>query len=115
VGIASGGRRAQELAAAVRAKLRALPGFRVLDRGKELAAIVTVEVPGWHASALVQFLRTRNINTAATLREYAVIDMDEKRAASALRVSPHYYNTEAELDILIDTLKSLPARATAGA
>jgi selenocysteine lyase/cysteine desulfurase len=113
VGIETGGRRAQELAAAVRDKLSALPGFRVLDRGKELAAIVTVEVPGWHSSALVQFLRTRNINTAATLRDYAVIDMDEKRAASALRISPHYYNTEAELDILIETLKSLPARAAA--
>jgi hypothetical protein len=113
VGIEAGGRRARELAAAVRDKLSALPGFRVLDRGKELAAIVTVEVPGWHSTVLVQFLRTRNINTAATLREYAVIDMDEKRAASALRISPHYYNTEAELDILIETLKSLPARAAA--
>jgi selenocysteine lyase/cysteine desulfurase len=113
VGIETGGRRARELAAAVRDKLSALPGFRVLDRGKELAAIVTVEVPGWHSTVLVQFLRTRNINTAATLREYAVIDMDEKRAASALRISPHYYNTEAELDILIETLKSLPARAAA--
>jgi selenocysteine lyase/cysteine desulfurase len=113
VGIETGGRRAQELAAAVRDKLSALPGFRVLDRGKELAAIVTVEVPGWHSTVLVQFLRTRNINTAATLRDYAVIDMDEKRAASALRISPHYYNTEAELDILIETLKSLPARAAA--
>ncbi len=113
VGIEAGGRRARELAAAVRDKLSALPGFRVLDRGKELAAIVTVEVPGWHSTVLVQFLRTRNINTAATLRDYAVIDMDEKRAASALRISPHYYNTEAELDILIETLKSLPARAAA--
>jgi selenocysteine lyase/cysteine desulfurase len=113
VGIETGGRRARELAAALRLKLSALPGFRVLDRGKELAALVTVTVPGWHANDLVQFLRTRNINTAATLRDYAIIDMDEKRAASALRISPHYYNTEAELDILLDTLKSLPAKASA--
>jgi selenocysteine lyase/cysteine desulfurase len=39
--------------------------------------------------------------------------MDEKRAASALRISPHYYNTEAELNILIETLKSLPTKAAA--
>jgi len=113
VGIETGGRRARELAASLRTKLNVLPGFRVLDRGKELAAIVTVEVPGWQSPELVEFLRTRNINTAATLRDYAVIDMDEKHAASALRVSPHYYNTEDELDILLGTLKSLPAKAAA--
>jgi selenocysteine lyase/cysteine desulfurase len=113
VGVEHSGRRARDLAATLRDKLSALPGFRVLDRGKELAAIVTVEVPGWHAADLVEFLRGKNINTSATIREYAVIDMDEKRAVSALRASPHYYNTEAELDILVDTLKALPAKAAA--
>jgi selenocysteine lyase/cysteine desulfurase len=114
VGMDRGGRRARELAAALRAKLSAVPGFRVLDHGKELAAIVTVEVAGWHAPDLVNALRQRGINTSASLREYAVIDMDEKRAASALRISPHYYNTEAELDTIVDALRSLSAKAASG-
>ncbi|HKW56835.1 MAG TPA: aminotransferase class V-fold PLP-dependent enzyme [Candidatus Acidoferrum sp.] len=113
IGVERGGRRARELAASLRRKLSASDGFRVLDRGKELAALVTVEVPGWKSPELVEFLRARKINTSASLREYAVIDMDEKKAATALRVSPHYYNTEDELDILIDTLQSLPAQAAA--
>ncbi len=113
IGVERGGRRARDLAATLRSKLSALPGFRVLDRGKELAAIVTVEVPGWHAADLVKLLRGKSINTSATTREYAVIDMDEKRAVSALRISPHYYNTEAELDLLVDALNSLPTRAAA--
>jgi len=107
VGVDVGGRRARELAALLRTKLSAIPGFRVLDRGKELAAIVTVEVPGWNATDLVNHLRGLGINTSATLREYAVIDMDEKRAATALRASPHYYNTEEELDRLIEVLRGL--------
>lgn len=113
VGIERGGRRACQLATALRSKLNALPGFRVLDRGTELAAIVTVEVPGWSAPDLETALRQRGINTSASLREYAVIDMDEKRAAAALRLSPHYYNTEAELDIVVDALLSLSAKAAA--
>jgi len=113
IGVERGGRRARDLAATLRSKLSALPGFRVLDRGRELAAIVTVEVPGWHAADLVKLLRGKNINTSATTREYAVIDMDEKHAVSALRISPHYYNTEAELDLLVDALNSLPATAAA--
>jgi selenocysteine lyase/cysteine desulfurase len=111
VGIAHGGRRARELAASLRGKLGALPGCRVLDRGAELAAIVTVAVEGWRAPDLVEALRQRGINTSASLREYAVIDMDEKRAASALRVSPHYYNSEMELDTLLDALCSVTAKA----
>jgi selenocysteine lyase/cysteine desulfurase len=42
-------------------------------------------------------LRARGINTSSPLREDAVIDMDEKRAASAIRISPHYYNTADEI------------------
>jgi len=113
VDVGRGGRRARELAATLRTKLGALPGYRVLDRGKDLAAIVTAAVSGWDAPALVTALRQRGINTSASLGAYAVIDMAEKNAKSALRISPHYYNTEAELDVLIDALKSLPAKAAA--
>ncbi len=113
VDVGRGGRRAREIAATLRTKLAAIPGYRVLDRGKDLAAIVTAAVSGWDAPALVTALRQRGINTSASLGAYAVIDMAEKNAKSALRVSPHYYNTEAELGILIDALKSLPAKAAA--
>ncbi|HKO05130.1 MAG TPA: aminotransferase class V-fold PLP-dependent enzyme [Candidatus Acidoferrales bacterium] len=107
VGIEQGGRRARELAADLRARLAPLPGYRVLDRGAELAALVTVEVPGHSAPDLVSLLRRQRINTSASLREYAVIDMDQKRAASALRISPHYYNTEEEIAAIVDALRSL--------
>ena len=107
VGIETAGRRARGLAASIRGKLEVLPGFRVLDRGAILSSIVTVEVAGRDASELVSLLRLRGINTSASLRGYAVIDMDEKRAATALRISPHYYNTEDEIDALVAALNSL--------
>jgi selenocysteine lyase/cysteine desulfurase len=111
VGVAQGGRRARQLAAALRDKLTSLPEVRVLDRGKELAATVTAEIAGWDAREVSQHLRQCGINTSASLRAYAVIDMDEKQAASALRLSPHYYNTEQELDAAVEAIRSLPARA----
>ena len=49
---------------------------------------------------MVRALREQGINTSALDRVSAVIDMDAKGAATALRVSPHYYNTEAELEAL---------------
>jgi len=113
VGVERAGWRARELAATLRSKLAGVQGFRILDCGKDLAAIVTVEVPGWNASALVGVLRKRGINTSASLSEYAVIDMAEKKASSALRISPHYYNTEAEIDTVVEALKSLTIKAAA--
>jgi selenocysteine lyase/cysteine desulfurase len=113
VGVERGGRRARELAATLRRKLSGLNGIRVLDRGSELAAIVTIEVAGWDATELSKLLRTRGINSSASLRAYAVIDMDEKRAVSALRLSPHYYNTEEEIDRVVETLRAVTAKGRA--
>jgi selenocysteine lyase/cysteine desulfurase len=113
VGLERGGRRARQLAAMLREKLSELPGIRVLDRGSELAAIVTIEVAGWDATELSKLLRRRGINSSASLREYAVIDMDEKRAASALRLSPHYYNTEEEVDQVVETLRAVGVKGRA--
>jgi selenocysteine lyase/cysteine desulfurase len=113
VGVERGGGRARELAAALRSKLSGIGGIRVLDRGRDLAAIVTIEVAGWDATELSKLLRTRGINTSASLRAYAVIDMDEKRAATALRLSPHYYNTKEELDRVVEELKAVTAKGRA--
>ena len=49
IGVEAGGRRARELAMALRGKLAALSCVRVLDRGIDLAAIVTLDVAGWDA------------------------------------------------------------------
>ena len=45
-----------------------------------------------------------NFNTSASLREYGILDFDAKGVESALRISPHYYNTVGEIDLLIDAL-----------
>jgi selenocysteine lyase/cysteine desulfurase len=113
VGVERGGRRAKDLAATLRQKLAEVSGIRVLDRGSNLAAIVTAEVAGWDATELSRLLRTRGINTSASLRAYAVIDMDEKRVSSALRLSPHYYNTEEEIERVVAELRTVTASRSA--
>ncbi len=107
VGIDSSGKRARALAARIRSRLADLPGFQVLDKGTDLAALVTVTISGWDSLQVVNMLRERKINTTATLREYAVIDMDHKHAKSAVRISPHYYNTEEETESVVEALKEI--------
>jgi selenocysteine lyase/cysteine desulfurase len=100
----AGFERARQLAARLRERLRALDGVRVMDRGRTLCAIVTASVDGAEAQSLKLRLRSRGVNTGASLREDGVIDMDDKGVASVLRVSPHYYNTEEELERFLDVL-----------
>jgi selenocysteine lyase/cysteine desulfurase len=96
--------RSRELAVYARTRLAGLPGVRVLDRGPELCAIVTAAVPGRDTKDIKLALRAQGINTSSPHREDAVIDMDEKGTNSALRISPHYYNTKEEIDTAIDAL-----------
>jgi selenocysteine lyase/cysteine desulfurase len=96
--------RTQRLAQILRARLAQVPGIRVMDRGAELCAIVTISIPGHDSTELVAKLRLHGVNSSASLREDGVLDMDDKRCASVLRLSPHYYNTEAELEQAVSTL-----------
>lgn len=107
VGLETARHRTRELAAYTRTRLAALPGVRLLDRGPELCAIVTAAVAGRDARNLKLELRARGINASSPHREDAVIDMDAKQASSALRFSPHYYNTKEEIDLAIDTLAEI--------
>jgi selenocysteine lyase/cysteine desulfurase len=95
---AAGPARARALAARLRERLAGIRGVRPMDRGRELGAIVTVATDGRDPAELKQSLRARGINTSVSARDDAVIDMDEKRVSSVLRLSPHYYNTEDELE-----------------
>jgi selenocysteine lyase/cysteine desulfurase len=110
VGIETARDRARALAAYARVRLAELAGVRVLDRGADLCAIVTIEPAGRPAAEIKLILRARGINTSSPVREDAVIDMDEKHAASALRISPHYYNTAAEIDAAVGTLREVLRR-----
>ena len=107
VGVAEAGAYATELAQYARDRLAELPGARVLDRGGRKCAITTVHFPAHRAHDLMTALREEAINTTATLREYAVLDMDDKQAPDALRISPHYYNTRREIDIAVSALAGL--------
>ena len=97
--------RAHFLAARLRERLATLPGVRVLDRGRERCAIVTIDPARRDADKLKLALRARGINTSSADRSTGVLDMDEKGVTSVLRFSPHYYNTEDELEVAVSALK----------
>ena len=107
VGVDRAGTRAAALSEYLRTRLATLDGVRVLDRGRNRCAIVTAEVLGRDATDVVEELGRRHINTSASLRWYGLLDMTEKGARSALRLSPHYYNTVDEVDAAVAALAEI--------
>jgi selenocysteine lyase/cysteine desulfurase len=99
--------RSHELAADLREMLKTLPQVRVLDRGAERCAIVTIAVDGHSPEELQHRLRARAINTSVSDRMSGVIDFESKGITGALRLSPHYYNTAAELGAAVAVLDEL--------
>jgi selenocysteine lyase/cysteine desulfurase len=109
------GARAFRLAAHARAKLAELPGVRLLDRGSAPCAIVTFAVEGRDAREIVRELATRGINTVSSLREFGIFDFDAKGVRTAVRLSPHYYNTFPEIDGAVDALSDILSRRSQAA
>ena len=107
LGVARAGERAIMLASHLRERLMTLDGARVLDRGRTRCAIVTADISGHDATGLVTELRRRHINASASLAWYGLLDMVDKQAAAALRLSPHYYNTLEEVDAVVETLREI--------
>lgn len=98
VGIDTANERAFALARRVRKSLAEIDGARVLDGGRQQCAIVTASFGNIDAREIVGELSRQRINTTASLKWYGLLDLGEKKVDSAVRISPHYYNTESEVD-----------------
>jgi len=96
--------RIQYLAAFARARLNEINGVRLLDEGRVLCSIITFTIPGFESEMIKEGLAKKNINVVISYRNYAVIDFDKKGVQSAIRISPHYFNTESEIDFFAEQL-----------
>ena len=99
--------RVKKLAKKIRDGVNSIGGYRVLDIGPELGGIVTLTANKVQPEPLKKALDARGINTAMAPLEAAIIDFQDKQVEWAIRISPHYYNTNDEIEELLDCLKSM--------
>ncbi|MBI5913819.1 MAG: aminotransferase class V-fold PLP-dependent enzyme [Bacteroidetes bacterium] len=97
-------RQVTALAEHTRQQLSALAGVLVLDRGSRRCGIVTAFFEGKKPADLKKALDGAGINTGFGATVNALIDFKEKGVDWALRLSPHYYNTHAEIDRAVEVL-----------
>ena len=93
------------LAQRARAGLAEIPGVTVRDRGSVQSGIVTIRVDD--PAGVVAGLRGRGINTSLSTPDYSRIDFGRDQAPGLVRISPHAYNTEAEVDRAVAAVAEL--------
>jgi cysteine desulfurase / selenocysteine lyase len=107
VGLEAIRERVTGLAAELRARLRAIPGVTVHDRGERQCGIVTFSVAGHDAPEVAATLARRRINVSRAAPEAARYDFEARGLPALIRASVHYYNTPAELDALCRVVEGL--------
>ena len=108
VGLEAIAQRNADLCATLRPKLSALPGVRLLDEGSHLSSIITLVSDHKPAAELKAGLLAERINTSLSAHGGAIIDFGRKgMMTAALRISPHYFNTDQEIDQLVETLDTV--------
>jgi len=97
-------RRPAELADRLRTLLASVPQVRVTDLGRQRAAIVTAAVSGRDPEHVKLAMRARKVNIWTSEPQEGANDA---RGEELLRLSPHYYNTEDELETAVATLTEI--------
>ncbi|MFF1814842.1 aminotransferase class V-fold PLP-dependent enzyme [Streptomyces sp. NPDC058251] len=101
------GERALALGGYLRDRLEALPGVTTYDLGRDRCAIVTAKVDALRAADVAAALAQRGINVTTTTPEHTQFDTENRGVHPLVRLSPHYYNTESELDGAVEVFAEL--------
>lgn len=107
IGVEAVAERVADLAESLREELGRRPGIRVHDGGTTRSGIVTFSVDGVPAGEIREHLAEHAVHVSVANAAAARLDMEAEGLDETVRASPHAFNTEAELQRLLDVLDAL--------
>jgi selenocysteine lyase/cysteine desulfurase len=105
IGVENAWERIRALASRLRSELGELPDVTLLDRGAVLGATVTFNVAGLSAAQVQRRLAAESVNVSVMEAASAQLDFGERGLDEAVRSSVHYYNSDEEIDRLVDAVR----------
>jgi selenocysteine lyase/cysteine desulfurase len=105
LGLEEIGQRSFALGARLRGQLAGLPGVTTHDQGQTRCAIVTAKIDELPAAQAAQALGRAGVNVSTTVPEHN--PLDTRGVHPLIRFSPHYYNTEDEIDRAAELVSGL--------
>ncbi len=107
IGMGAIEQRCRLLAERLRSGLASMSRVTIRDLGRAPGAIVSFTMTGHEADAIVASAAAAGITIGASDPASTRIDAELRSLPPLVRASPHYYNTEAEIDRLIGHLARL--------
>ena len=101
------------LGARLRDGLADIPGVTTHDLGRHRCGIVTARVAGSEPGDVADALGSEHINVSTTVAEHNQLDTEDRAVHPLVRLSPHYYNTETEIDQTVAAVTRIAARVQA--
>ena len=102
------------LASLLRERLADIAGVTVHDIGARRCGIVTFSVAGIEATEVESRLRENGILVSVSSPFSTLIDASRRKLPDLVRSGVHYYNTEAELESLVNLVRSCASGRPAG-
>lgn len=90
----------------LKTQLAGISHLRLLDRGQRQCSIITFALEEAEEQETKAYFRKKGINISTMPKSNAMIDFQQKGVEWAVRASPHYYNTEDEIDQFVEAVKN---------
>ncbi len=96
-----------ELVQDLRNRLQSVSAIEMYDRGSHLSNIITIRKKDKSLAEMEKVLSDASVFYSVSTTEWGLIDFAEKGVDWVIRISPHYFNTTEELDVLCKILDSI--------
>lgn len=107
LGLANIEKRCRMLSGRLRAGLAGIDGVTIRDLGRNPSAIVSFTIDGLDARNAVRRADEAGITIGASDPASTRIDAENRNLPDVVRASPHYYNSEAEVDRLVELCRKI--------
>jgi selenocysteine lyase/cysteine desulfurase len=107
VGLEAIRERAFRLGAALRDGLKESQGISVHDIGAEKCAIVSFSHDSVDADSINWLLRNEHINVSVSGPSSTLLDANARGLPDLVRASPHYYNSEEDIETFLGALRGV--------
>jgi len=92
--------------------LRMMPGVTVYDLDRRPDAIVSMAIKEVDSAAVREELAQKRINVGLSSPSSTLSDVEKRRLPPLVHLSPHYYNSEEEIELACEEVGRI-ARAAA--
>jgi cysteine desulfurase / selenocysteine lyase len=96
------------LADRLRSALQSMSSVTVHDTAARRCGIVTFSVAGIAPDSVIEAATTAGVSINSSSANWATLDMQVKGLQTVVRASPHYFNTDEEIDRLVTVVHDLP-------